>query len=496
MRRAAAGFRALGLARSDRIALLLPNSIEYLHAFHAIPVLGAVGVPINTFLAAAEVATVLEDSGARCLITTGKRLSSLAPHLTRLSALAAIVIVPGESEASVSLPERIIRVEWSGIAATAPLAPGQPRPAPGDVALLTYTSGTTGGMKGVRLSHASLIANARSCLAAVKLRESDRLLLFLPMFHSLTQLVCLVVPALAGLSIVLLPGVDRAAIARALSRHRPTIFLGVPAVYAAMAERPPGLLRRIVNPVRLYISGGAPLSRDVLGRFETGWRRPLCEGYGLSEAAPVVCLNPVDGERKPGSVGPPIPGVEVRIIDDDGATAAPGAIGEIAVRGANVMIGYHERPQETAATLREGWLRTGDLGRLDKDGYLFIVGRRKEMLIFRGMNVYPREIEEVLSTHPAVDEAAVVGLSDARAGETPHAVVVLRAGASAGEKDLRAHCLSRLARYKVPRTIQIAESLPRNATGKVLKDRIREEMEKSRALLKVNPQAGPDPTDS
>jgi long-chain acyl-CoA synthetase len=496
VRRAARGLLHLGLTRGDRIGILLPNCLEYVQAFYAIPAALGVTVSVNTFLAPAEVATVLEDSGSRCLITTGRRLASLAPHLDRLPRLEKIVLVSAESGATPALGRSILCRSWEEISSADPDEGEWPRPDPSSVAVLSYTSGTTGRMKGVMLSHANLLANARSCLAAVKLRDEDRLLLFLPMFHSLTQLVCLVVPVLASLSVILLPGVDRAAISSAIRRHRPTIFLAVPAIYAAMAERPPGRLRRWLNPVRLYISGGAPLSMDVLQRFEEGWGRPLCEGYGLSEAAPVVCLNPVDGARKPGSVGLPLPGIEVRIVEDDGAAASAGAIGEILVRGPNVMLGYHERPEETAAALHDDWLHTGDLGRLDGDGYLFIAGRRKEMLICRGMNVYPREVEEVLAAHPAVAEAAVVGMRDQQRGETPHAAVVLRPGATATEKALRSFCLERLARYKVPRSILLMPAFPRNATGKVMKDEIRERLEKDSASSSLSPPEDPDSPDA
>ncbi len=423
---------------------------------------------------------MLEDSGARCLFTTRRRLASLAPHTERLERLQWIVLVEGEEGAAAPLPSRLRTVAWADLAARGAAVTLPPAPTGGDLAILTYTSGTTGRMKGVMLTHANLLANARACLEAVHLRDRDRLLLFLPMFHSLTQLVCVIVPTLAMLTVVLLPGVDRAAIRAALRRHRPTIFLAVPAIYAAMAERPPGLLARRLNPVRLYICGGAPLPVDVLQRFEKGWSRPLCEGYGLSEAAPVVSLNPVEGERRPGSVGLPVPGVEVRIALEDGAPASAGEIGEVLVRGPNVMAGYHERPEETAAALRDGWLHTGDLGRLDADGYLYIVGRRKEMLIYRGLNVYPREVEEVLAAHPAVAEAAVVGLADPHRGEVPHAAVALRPGAAATARELRAFCLARLARYKVPRSILILPALPRNPTGKILKDEVKAAIEEGR----------------
>jgi long-chain acyl-CoA synthetase len=494
---AARGLAAAGIRRGDRVAIHLPNGLEYLLAFHAVPAAGGVTVPVNTFLAVPEVVSVLEDSSARCLVTTRRCLAALAPEKGRLPGLRLAVLLDeeegrdGGDGARAPLPSGIEVLSWRAVAAGGPAAPPA-APDPRDTAILTYTSGTTGRMKGVILTHANLIANARSCLEAVKLRDRDRLLLFLPMFHSLTQLVCVILPPIAALPVVVLPGVDRDAIRSALRRHRPTIFIAVPAIYAAMAEKPPGRLHRWLNPVRLYLSGGAPLPVEVMRRFEEGWRRPLCEGYGLSEAAPVVSLNPVDGERRPGSVGRPVPGVGVRIAAPGGGDAPAGEIGEIAVRGPNVMGGYHERPEETAAALRDGWLFTGDLGRLDADGYLYIVGRRKEVLLYRGMNVYPREVEEVLAAHPAVAEAAVVGLEDPRRGEVPHAAVALRPGAAATERDLLAHCRERLARYKVPREIRILPALPRNATGKVLKDAVRETILAARAEVPAAAGAAPE----
>ena len=487
----ARGLIRIGLAPGERSAILLPNGIHYLRAFYGAACAGIVSVPVNTFLAPAEVVSILNDSGAAALVTTRRRLAALAPHLSRLPSLRRLIVVPGEEGPAAALPPWALEVRWESVleggAAALP-----PPPRSGQMAVLTYTSGTTGRIKGVMLSHSNLLANARSCIEAVKVNEKDRLLLFLPMFHSLTQTVCMVTPLLAALTVIILPGVDRAAIGAALRRYRPTIFLAVPAIYAAMAERRPGFVARRLNSVRLYLCGGAPLTVEVLRRFERGWRRPLCEGYGLSEASPAVCLSPVDGERRGGSVGPAMPGVEVRLVREDGSEAAVGDIGEVLVRGANVMIGYYQRPGETAGVLRDGWLHTGDLGRLDGDGYLYLVGRRKEMLIFRGMNIYPREVEEVLAAHPAVAEAAVVGLGDQQRGEVPHAAVALRPGASVSDQELRAYCRERLARYKVPRSILMMAALPRNATGKIRKERIRQSIEAVRPSVAITPQEDPD----
>ncbi len=472
---------ALGVGAGERVAILLPNGFPYFVAYFAVPSAGGVVVPINTFLAAPEVSAVLEDCGASFLVTTSKRLAALERRLERSASLRTIIVAPGESGGIVTAPPGMRLVAWDELTDPGTAHRLPPPPDPGETAVLTYTSGTTGRMKGVMLSHRNLLSNALSCLQAVKLRDADRLLLFLPMFHSLTQMVCLVTPRLACLPVILLPGVDRAGILSALRRFRPTIFVAVPAIYATMAERPPGWLTRLLNPVRLYISGGSPLPADVQERFELGWRRPLCEGYGLSEAAPVVSLNPPDGVRRPGSVGPGVPGVEIKIQADDGSEARTGEVGEILVRGANVMLGYYGQPEETAAVIQDGWLKTGDLGRLDAAGYLYIAGRRKEMLIFRGMNIYPREVEEVLAHHPAVAEAAVVGLDESDRGEEPHAAVALRPGRNAESVELRRFCQERLARYKVPRSVLLLDALPKGPTGKILKDKVRAAIAASRS---------------
>jgi len=453
--------RHLGLERGQRVAILMENRPEYLHAYFAVAAAGGVLVPLNTFLAPVELRAMLRDCGASLLLATPEALRRVAPVLSDLPALERIAVFDSGQ----------VRLE-SGAAAAAREPSTEPI-APHDTAVLIYTSGTTGQPKGVMLTHANLLSNAEACIEAVGVTPRDRLLLCLPMFHSFTEMVGMLAPMVAGMSIVLCEKVDRAQVRRALIRHRPTIFPAVPAVFAAMAQVEIGPVARWLNPVRLYISGGAPLSLDTLKSFERIYRRPLCEGYGLSEASPVVALNPPSATRKPGSIGLPLPGVEVRIADGLGAEAATGETGELLVRGASVMKGYLDRPEETARALEGGWLHTGDLARRDEDRYLFIMGRRKEMLICRGMNVYPREIEEVLESHPRIKEAAVVGVADSTRGEVPVAFVVAGAGPRITEAELKRDCLEKLARYKVPRAFHFVAELPRNAAGKVLKESLK-----------------------
>ena len=449
-----------GLRQGDRVALFLENRPEYLHAYFAVPAAGGVLVPLNTFLSARELGDVLRDCRASMLLTSAALLPRIAEAIESTPSLGQILLV-----------EDLGHAASRTIPGDAPVNHGNPD----DTAVLIYTSGTTGTPKGVMLSHRNLLSNASACIQVVGVTPRDRILFFLPAFHSFTQMVCIVAPVLAGMSIVMCERLDRARIREAIIRHRPTIFPAVPAIFATMANAPLGRIARWLNPVRVYISGGAPLALTTLRSFEHKYGRPLCEGYGLSEASPVVALNPPFGRRKAGSVGVPLPGLKVRIVDESGSDLPEGETGELLVSGPSIMKGYAGRPEETAKVLTDGWLRTGDLARSDEEGYLYIVGRIKEMLISRGMNIYPREIEEVLESHPQIKEAAVIGLHDAARGEVPFAFVVPKEGMGITEAELRHACVASLARYKIPRGFRILSDLPRNPAGKILKQVLREQ---------------------
>jgi long-chain acyl-CoA synthetase len=475
---------AAALARrvssGDRVAILMENRPEYFFAYFAIPASGGITVPVNLFLAPAEMRAVLRDSGASVALVSAEVAGRAREALQNLPDLKHVLVAPSPGKPAV--PGRgASPPAWTSLPEAMEEAVRDAPPAPAGeeaaerTAVLAYTSGTTGRPKGVMLSHRNLLTNARACIEAVGVTPRDRVLLFLPMFHSFTSMVAVLTPMVAGMSVVLCEKVDRAEIKQAIRRRRPTIVPGVPAVFTAMAQARVGAVARWLNPARLYISGGAPLSLDTLAEFERRFRRPLCEGYGLSEASPVVSINPPRGPRRPGSVGRPLPGVHVTLRDPEGREVPSGETGELCVQGGSVMQGYFRLPEETAAALRGGVLHSGDLARADADGYLHIVGRLKDMLIYRGMNVYPREIETVLEDHPDVKEAAVVGLPDGSRGEVPVAFVVPHAGRRVSESELRRACLARLARYKVPRSFRVVSDLPRNATGKVLKARLREQ---------------------
>jgi long-chain acyl-CoA synthetase len=340
-----------------------------------------------------------------------------------------------------------------------------------DLAVIIYTSGTTGRPKGAMLSHGNLLHNVESCRIVLRTVAADRFGVLLPLFHSYMLTVGLLLPLLVGGSLVLVKSLHPARnVLQEILQRQATVLPAIPQFYRSMVNAPihPPL------PLRICISGAAPLPAQVLREFEAKFHIPLIEGYGLSEASPVVTKNPLDGTRKPGSIGLPIPDVEVSIQDDHGRELGADQIGEVCVRGGNVMLGYWRQPAETAKVMRNGWLLTGDIGYRDAEGYYFITDRKKDMLLVNGINVYPREIEEVLYQFPGVKEAAVIGKPDPRRGEQPIAYVAPNDGAVLEEQALQHFVRRKLADYKVPRKFVIMPVLPRNATGKILKTALRE----------------------
>lgn len=444
--------KTAALAPGDRVALWMRNRPEFVPSLFGIWQRGAVAVPINSFLKPNEASHILRDSGAKALLIDAElaahepALRELCPNLTMIRAEE---IPPLETPAS-------------------PIAPASRTAS--DLAVLIYTSGTTGRPKGAMLSHGNLLHNVDSCRTILETTEDDRMAVLLPLFHSYMLTVGILMPLLTGASMVLVKSLSpmKAMLEELLSRQ-PTILPGIPQLYRSLVQSPlEGPL-----PIRVFISGSAPLPLQVLNEFEQKFHTPLLEGYGLSEASPVVSKNPLRGQRKAGSVGLPIPNVEMSVQDADGNHLPPGAVGEICVRGGNVMQGYWNQPGETDAVLRNGWLLTGDLGRRDEEGYYYITDRKKDMLLVNGINVYPREIEETLHQFPGVKEAAVVGVPDPKRGERPIAFIAALEGATPSIDELRQFLKNRLADYKQPREIRTLAALPRNATGKVLKTELR-----------------------
>ncbi|MFQ5632083.1 MAG: long-chain fatty acid--CoA ligase, partial [bacterium] len=349
---------------------------------------------------------------------------------------------------------------------------------PDDACVILYTSGTTGQPKGAELSHANIFMNSLVIRDLFHARPDDIQLVVLPLFHSFGQTVQLNAGFLCGNTLVLIPRFDPDAVLNALQNERVTIFCGVPTMYWALLNHPETTkfdLAKIAATLRLSVSGGASLPVEILHTFEKKFEVKILEGYGLSETSPVATFNRLDRERKPGSIGIPIWGVDVKVVDEKDNEVPVGEVGEIIIRGHNIMKGYYKKAEATAETIRNDWFHSGDLARKDEDGYIYIVDRVKDMIIRGGFNVYPREVEDVLMAHPAISLAAVLGVPDEKSGEEIKAFVVLKEGATATPEEIIAWTKKEMAAYKYPRIVEIRESLPMTATGKILKKELRGE---------------------
>lgn len=457
----------LGVAPSDRVAILLGNDIRFIYALFGALKAGAAVVPLNSFLTAPELNYILTDSGAKVLISSDQFAPAVRQFSEEIPSLRALVTIGREDLGGDTwLCEELVR----GVSDQDPGWPG----GRDDLAVIIYTSGTTGKPKGAMLTHGNLLSNVAGSARSIRMKKRDRVLLILPMFHSFTLTACIMMPLAVGGAIIAVEKLRSIPhVVKSMVLRRATILIGIPHIYDVMAERSIPWWLRMLLRLRVCISGSAPLPAATLEKFESRMKVPLLEGYGLSETSPVVSINPLDGPRKPGSVGKPIPEVSVKIVSGEGEDLQPGRVGEIAVRGPNVMRGYFNRPMETKETFRGDWLLTGDIGKIDDDGYIYILDRKKDMILFHGMNVYPREIEEVLYRHPDVAEAAVVGRPDKRRGELPVAFVALKDGARRDASELSRFCRKYLAGYKIPHRIIPLKKLPRTATGKILKRELR-----------------------
>ena len=444
----------LGVKEGDRVGIWLKNCPEFVPAVYGVLLCGAAVVPINNFLKPDEVLHILNDAGIDVLISE----ASLAEAFPKLEA--------GRIGLKIFQVENLKGEDPSN-------APSSSARSEKDLAVIIYTSGTTGRSKGAMLSHGNLLHNVESCRKILEAVSHDRFVVLLPMFHSFMLTVCIFLPLTVGGSMVLVKSLHPPKnIVVDIMTRQATILPAIPQLFRALANAPiPGQL-----PLRLCISGAAPLPGEILREFNAKFPIPLIEGYGLSEASPVVSINPIRGPWKAGSIGVPIPDVEVSVQDEAGNFLADEQVGEISVRGGNVMQGYWNQPEATAAALRNGWLLTGDVGYRDSDGYYFITDRKKDMLLVNGINVYPREIEEIIYTFPGIKEAAVISQPDARKGEQPVAFVALNEGATLDERAIIGYIRERLADYKVPRHVHVLPALPRNATGKILKTELRKKV--------------------
>ncbi len=463
----------IGVEQGDRVAILLSNSKEYIISFLAIGKLGAIPVPVNTFLKGKEIEYILQHSEAKVLITEGKFRGELDDIITSElpEKLIWVSEAPTLDEKNLPFEEGLTIKDYEHI---------QDRPDLEDTAVILYTSGTTGKPKGVMLSYKNLFSNVENIVAIGKLSYKDRFIVYLPMFHTFTLTATVLLPLYLASPIVVIRSIRPFSnIFKQTLLKRVTVFMGVPEVYNALSKAKLPWYFMWFNRIRYFISGGAPLPKATLERMRNKFKRAkLLEGYGLSECSPVVCVNRPE-LAKDLSVGPPLPDYEVKIVDDELMELPRGEIGEIIVRGDCVMQGYYKNPYETENTIINGWLRTGDMGYMDEEGYVYIVDRKKDLIICKGINIYPREIEELLNAHPKVDISAVVGKKDENHGEIPVAFIKKAEDVDElRESELRSYLKDRLANYKIPKQFIFLEEMPLNATGKVLKRVLRERLNK------------------
>jgi long-chain acyl-CoA synthetase len=456
--RMAGVLREHGIEPGDRVGVMLPNVPYFPVAYYGVLRLGGAVVPMNVLLKGREVEYYLKDSGAKALLAW-HGFADEAKEGAAAAGVEVIVVAPGEFEqllgAAEPARELVDRDER-------------------DTAVVLYTSGTTGSPKGAELTHANLLTNTKVVTETlIMIAEDDRLLGALPLFHSFGQTCTMNAAIYARATVSLIPRFDPVQAFEILQRDEITIFEGVPTMYNAMLAVPDHK-DYDTSSLRVCISGGASLPVETLNNFEQEFGCKILEGYGLSETSPVASFNHPDKERKAGSIGTPIQGVEMKLVDDDGNDVAEGEeVGEIAIRGHNVMKGYWRKPDATAESIdSDGWFKTGDMAKVDDDGYFFIVDRKKDLIIRGGYNVYPREIEEVLFAHQAVQEAAVVAVPHTDLGEEVGAAIALKAGEQASADDIREHCKSQVAAYKYPRHVWFVDELPKGPTGKILKREI------------------------
>jgi long-chain acyl-CoA synthetase len=463
--RCAQGLWELGVRPGDKFGLAMRNNPEYVITYFALMRIAAVAVPVNFLLKPEEMSYIFEHSDCVGIITQPACLDNVREAVKYIPGVRNIVLTGQHKPGTVSFDDLLKSNPFGQETHTTPET----------LAMLIYTSGTTGKPKGVMLTHGNLTSNVQAIRMAIQVSSRDSFICILPMFHAFGWTACVLLPVALGSRIVIMESIQPFGdVLKSILKWKVNIFIAVPPVYSALVKMPFWGPMKIFNPLRICVSGAAPLSPELLVGFERKFGVPLLEGYGLTETSPAVSFNPLDGQRKPGTVGPPIPGVMVKIVDDSGSELALGKVGEICINGPNVMMGYYKQPEDTEASFLSGnWLKTGDLGMLDSDGYITIVDRLKDLIIVKGLNVYPREVEEVLLRHRDVAEAAVVGIRDETGDETVKAFIVPRDLNKIDKSVIHRHCLDHLAAYKCPREIEVVEELPKNTIGKVLRRELR-----------------------
>lgn len=452
----------LDIQRGDRVGLFLPNIPEFIAAYYALMRLGAIAVSLNVMLKQDEVRFILKDSGAKALITASRLLEQI-PERSRLPELNAVVSVNEPEQSGIMSLRELLSLDSSKSAAKVSLEPD-------DGAAILYTSGTTGTAKGVLLSHGNLVSNVHATNHHTTMTSEDRLLCYLPLFHCFGQNFIMNASVNAGATLILHERFVPEEILDSVQKCRASMFFGVPTVFLRLLELPG--IKSYLDPVRYFFTAAAPMPIEVAVKWKQRFGRAIFEGYGLTETSPFASYNH-DFSYREGSVGSPIENIEMKIADEKGNDLPPGELGEIAIKGPNVMKGYYGRSEETARVVRDGWFFTGDVGTRDEKGYFYLVDRAKDMVNVSGFKVWPREVEEILLQHPMISEAAVIGAPHPDSGETVKAFVVLKENAEAKEEELIEYCRARMAVYKAPRYVEFIDALPKTPAGKILKRELR-----------------------
>jgi long-chain acyl-CoA synthetase len=464
--------------KGDRVAIMLPNCPQYVMSYYGSLAAGAIVTQVNPMSVEREIEYILKDSGAETIVVFDA-LYSRVKSVQANTNLKNIIVVSLQPSGQDFTPDRTFEsflTEGNGKIAPVTIQPEH------DVAVLQYTGGTTGRSKGAMLTHRNILANVLQSHEFFKHElelGKERCLTVIPLFHVFGMTSCMNLSIYIAAESIMLPRFELEEVLNTIKAEQPTFFPGVPTMYVAITSHPRAEEYGI-NSIKSCNSGSAPMPVELLKNFEGKTGAKILEGYGLSEASPTTHCNPPFAERKPGSVGIGMPSTEYKIVDlATGSQELPvGQLGEVIIKGPQIMKGYWNMPEETANTLRDGWLYTGDIAKVDEDGYLYIVDRKKDMIIASGFNIYPRDIEEVLYEHPAVQEAVVIGVPDAYRGEDVKAFVVLKAGQSATEEEIIEYCKQNLSAYKVPRSVEFRQELPKTGVGKILRRSLREEVVK------------------
>ncbi len=484
--RMASALAGMGLKKGDRMAIMLPNCPQYITAYFAILKTGGIVVNVSPMYVERELEHQLKDAGATMILALrdfAPRIQAVKDKIPLRTVILTDLNEPGGVQTGSAKGEGFFN--YAGVLASGKRLP--PPPAGevkfDDVALLQYTGGTTGVSKGAMLTHRNLVSDVRQCVAwnVGAARGEERMLAVLPFFHVYGMTVAMNEAIDLAATMIVLPRFHVDDALEAINRYKPTRFPGVPTMYMGIINHP-RLKDYNISSIRVCSSGSAPMPVEAQKRFEEITGAKISEGYGLTEASPVTHANPFNGKRKIGSIGLPRPDVDAKIVDLETGEKElpPGEEGELCIRGPQVMIGYWNRPDETRKTLRSGWLHTGDIARMDEEGFFFIVDRKKDMIICSGYNVYPREIEEILYQHPKIREACIVGVADPYRGETVKAFVVLKEKEQATAEEIIRFCQKNMAKYKVPTQVEFRSELPKSHVGKVLRKILREEEEQKK----------------